>query len=330
MANDAAKVRKFEDGLKLSIRGKIVGHNLQDMDSMVSTALIIEREVDGARSIRDAGASNKKRGSQDFSSGSGKKQRTSVPRGFQGQGRSQQGQGQVRVTSQAGKMTCFHCHQLGHMRWNCPQIQGFQDQGKPQSRSSVGHEQTQYVPPYPSTGQGNKYQSQGTIRASSVSQTGQRGQSMGRGRGQSVQARTLGAQGHVFAITPQAEAADQSVIQGTFLLFRLWARVLFDSGASHSFIAASCVRVLGLEFETLDEPLHVSSPLGTKERIDQICRGFELEISRILLRVDLRVMDMSEFEVILGKDWLMAHRVVIDCDRMRVTTYTPDGTCVVF
>ena len=53
----------------------------------------------------------------------------------------------------------------------------------PHSRSSVGHEQTQYVPPYPSTGQGNKYQSQGVTRASSVSQIGQRGQSMGRGRG---------------------------------------------------------------------------------------------------------------------------------------------------
>ena len=125
-------------------------------------------------------------------------------------------------------MTCFHCHQSEHMRRNYPQIQGFQDQGTPQSQSSVGHEKAQYVPPYPSTGQGNRYQSQGATRASSVSQTGQRGQSMGRGRGQSVQAGTSGAQGRVYAVTPQTEAADQSVIQGTFLLFRLWARVLFD------------------------------------------------------------------------------------------------------
>ena len=110
------------------------------MDSMVSTTLIIEREVDDTRSIRDVGASDKKRGSQASSSGLGKKQRTSVPRGFQGRGRSQQGQGEVRVTSQAGKMTCFHFHQPGHMRWNCSQIQGFQDQGTPQSLSSVGHE----------------------------------------------------------------------------------------------------------------------------------------------------------------------------------------------
>ena len=74
----------------------------------------------------------------------------------------------------------------------------------------------------------------------------------------------------------------------------------------------------------------MNSLLGTKARIDRICWGCELEISGILLMVDLRVMDMSEFEVILGMDWLTAHRVVIDCDRMRVTAYTSDGTCVVF
>ena len=58
----------------------------------------------------------------------------------------------------------------------------------------------------------------------------------------------------------------------------------------------------GLEVETLDEPLHVNSPLGTKERIDRICWGCELEISGILLTVDLQIMYMSEFEVILEMD----------------------------
>ena len=64
---------------------------------------------------------------------------------------------------------------------------------------------------------------------------------MGRGSGQSPQSGTSGVQGHVYTITPQAESVNQPVIQGTFLLSRLWARVLFDSGASHSFIAASVV-----------------------------------------------------------------------------------------
>ena len=41
-------------------------------------------------------------------------------------------------------------------------------------------------------------------------------------------------------------------------------------------------------------------------------------------------MDISEFEVILKMDWLIAYRVVIDCERRRITAYTQDGTRVVF
>ena len=59
---------------------------------------------------------------------------------------------------------------------------------------------------------------------------------------------------------------------------------------------------LGLEVETLKKPLHVSSPLGTRVRVNLICHGCELEILGILLTVDLRVMDTSEFDVILGMD----------------------------
>ena len=115
-----------------------------------------------------------------------------------------------------------------------------------------------------------------------------------------------------------------------FLLSRLWARVLFDSSASHSFIAESCVRELVLEVETLEKPMYVSSPLGTKLSVNLICRGCELGIYGILLTMDFRVMDMLEFDVILGMDWLMAYRVFIDCERMRVTAYTSDGTRVTF
>ena len=56
--------------------------------------------------------------------------------------------------------------------------------------------------------------------------------------------------------------------------------------------------------------------------MDMICRDCELEISEILLTVDLRVMDMSEFDVILEIDWLTTYRVIIDCERRRVTAYT--------
>ena len=61
VATDMAKVRKFEDGLILSIRGKIMGLLLQDPDSMVRTAMAIEREVDDAQNILDTGVVKDKR-----------------------------------------------------------------------------------------------------------------------------------------------------------------------------------------------------------------------------------------------------------------------------
>ena len=78
------------------------------------------------------------------------------------------------------------------------------------------------------------------------------------------------------------------------LLSRLWARVLFDYGASNSFAAASCVKELGLKGRNLGRVV-------TCEFYPRNW-GYELEISEILLIVDLRVMDMLEFDVILEMD----------------------------
>ena len=80
VATDLAKVRRFENGVKLSIRGWIVGLRLQDMDSMVRNAMTIEREIEDARSTRYVGVSSKRKESRS-SSNSGKKQRASSSRG---------------------------------------------------------------------------------------------------------------------------------------------------------------------------------------------------------------------------------------------------------
>ena len=68
VAIDMAKVRRFENGLKLSIQSKIVGLRLQDMDSMVGTYLAIERNMEDAQGIRDASAGGKRNEDQHSSS----------------------------------------------------------------------------------------------------------------------------------------------------------------------------------------------------------------------------------------------------------------------
>ena len=57
---------------------------------------------------------------------------------------------------------------------------------------------------------------------------------------------------------------------------------------------------LGLEVETLEEPMCVSSPLGTRASIYMICWYCELKISGIMLTVDLRVMICQSSTSCLG------------------------------
>ena len=69
VATDMAKVRRFENGLKLFIRGRIVGLRLRDMDSMVGTALTIKREIEDAWSTWDASVTSKREDQPSSSSG---------------------------------------------------------------------------------------------------------------------------------------------------------------------------------------------------------------------------------------------------------------------
>ena len=68
--------RRFENGRKLSIRGRIVGFCLQDMDFMVGTALTIEREIEDTWNSRDTNVGNKRE--DQLSPSSGKRQKTSA------------------------------------------------------------------------------------------------------------------------------------------------------------------------------------------------------------------------------------------------------------
>ncbi|XP_028127120.1 uncharacterized protein LOC114323659 [Camellia sinensis] len=74
-----------------------------------------------------------------------------------------------------------------------------------------------------------------------------------------------------------------------------------------------CVTSLGLEPEALEIAMSVASTLGGQTRVNLVCKSCELGISGSYLICDLRVMDMSDFDVIIGMDWLSVHRAIIDC-----------------
>ena len=102
--------RIFENGLKLSIRGRIIGFQLRDMESMVGTALTMEREIKDTWNTRDMGVGSKRE--DQLSPSSGMRQKTSASHEFQDQGKDW-------AVSQAGQVICYFCRQLGHLRRDC-------------------------------------------------------------------------------------------------------------------------------------------------------------------------------------------------------------------
>ena len=80
----AGYYRRFENGLKLSIRGRIIGLRVRDVDSLVGTTLTIEKEIEDAWSTRDASVGSKREDQP--SSSLGKRKKTSASHEFRDHG----------------------------------------------------------------------------------------------------------------------------------------------------------------------------------------------------------------------------------------------------
>ena len=107
-----------------------------------------------------------------------------------------------------------------------------------------------------------------------------------------------------------------------------WAHVLFDTGASHSFISMLFVSMLGLEYEPLESTLSVGVPQGRDCELSFQCSAVWIDVGGRRFLADLIIMPMDRFDVILCMDWLSKYRAVIDCARRRVRLFTKNGQIV--
>ena len=91
------------------------------------------------------------------------------------------------------------------------------------------------------------------------------------------------------------------------------ARILIDSSATHSFVVNSYAMHLGRESRILDIPMVISTPVGETLRIDVVYPSCMVMVQNHELPANLFPLQMCEFDIILGMDWLSKHNVVIDC-----------------
>ncbi|KAL0556433.1 hypothetical protein IC582_004947 [Cucumis melo] len=130
-------------------------------------------------------------------------------------------------------------------------------------------------------------------------------------------------QGRVFATNRTEAEKAGTVVTGTLPVLGHYALVLFDSGSSHSFISSAFVSHARLEVEPLHHVLSVSTPSGECMLSREKVKACQIEIAGHVIEVTLIVLDMLDFDVILGMDWLAANHASIDCSRKEVTFNPP-------
>jgi len=122
----------------------------------------------------------------------------------------------------------------------------------------------------------------------------------------------------VFALTTIEATQSGNLILEPCVLFGKVVLVLFDSGATHSFISYACVSKLSLEKRDLDYELLVSTPSSGQVATSLVCVGCLMEMAGRRFKVNLICLPMEGLDVILGMDWLSGNHVVIDYGRRSV------------
>ena len=100
-------------------------------------------------------------------------------------------------------------------------------------------------------------------------------------------------------------------MSGTFSIYNKPAVILFDSGASHSFISAKFGTKVGLDFCHTKGSSMISTP-GGKVASNQIIRNIPNKLGSKIIKTELILLALGGIDVILGMDWMTRYGVALD------------------
>ncbi|XP_073153836.1 uncharacterized protein [Henckelia pumila] len=134
----------------------------------------------------------------------------------------------------------------------------------------------------------------------------------------------------VFALTQEEAGKANDVVAGTILINQSPAYVLFDFGATHSFISKRFAKKLGLIPEILVEPFRVATPTSKEIETHRVHRDCIIDISEHVFQAELIQLNMVEFDAILGMDWLANNHALVDCRMKNVKLRTSNLGQVIY
>jgi hypothetical protein len=143
--------------------------------------------------------------------------------------------------------------------------------------------------------------------------------SKGKNRRQVVQVR----QGRVNLTTLSELPEGAPILKGTFSINHHPVIVLFDTGATHSFVSAKLGTKIGLDIYPISGVYMITTP-GGRISSNQVCRSVPIQMGNNLMRTDLLLLDLEGMDVILGMNWMAQHHVSLDISSRTVEIDSPE------
>jgi len=109
-----------------------------------------------------------------------------------------------------------------------------------------------------------------------------------------------------------------TVVTGTLFLNSKPFRILFDSGATYSFLPTRSVMPLNLDDKKTETNYRIKLPNDCVIECPISYKLVPITISGTTFPVDLIQFDLSDFDFILGMNWLHIYGVKIDCEDLKV------------
>ncbi|KAK1429939.1 hypothetical protein QVD17_12297 [Tagetes erecta] len=131
--------------------------------------------------------------------------------------------------------------------------------------------------------------------------------------------------GRAFVLTTEEARNTPDVLTGTYLVNNIFARVLFDTGANRSLVSTTFRPYLNQESQNLGHTFIVEMADGSEKEIVDIIKNCFISLSGHSIPIDLMPMELGEFDIVIGMDWLAPYHAEILCDKKIVRLRLPNG-----